>query len=342
MRPVGLDLVAARAAHTASSLTSGEVLVAGGCVVDGCGEATANTFIVAGDGSSARAGPGMLSPRDSHTATVIRGDVYLAGGFSGEGVPPLATVDVYRAGSSAIEPFGTLTQARGGHAAALMGDGSTALVAGGWIRSRTYASSVEILDPALGVVSAPDLPWAADALDAVTLADGRVLVTGGQIAPGVATDAAAIYDRAAASWRVVGPLTTARLKHSSVLLDDGRVFIFGGSPDDERLLATTELFDPVTGTFDVGPPLNEPRYKMPGGAVALPNGRVLIGGGGRTVELVDVPNATTDVVAKLDGRDSFGTLSALADDAYIVLGGYDERINLSRDYTVVRPTDAGG
>src|SRR3954451_24424859 len=43
---VDLRLVAARAAHTATALPNGAILIAGGCVVDGCGTASDQTFII--------------------------------------------------------------------------------------------------------------------------------------------------------------------------------------------------------------------------------------------------------------------------------------------------------
>jgi Galactose oxidase, central domain len=90
---VDLSLVAARAAHTASSLPAGRVFVAGGCVVDGCSVATDETFYVADDGRSASPGPDMSVARDNHTAVVLPDDrIALIGGFAGEGAGVVASL----------------------------------------------------------------------------------------------------------------------------------------------------------------------------------------------------------------------------------------------------------
>jgi hypothetical protein len=332
---VALDEVAARAAHTATTLSSGAVFVAGGCVIDGCGTASADTFLLEPDGATAVRGPAMSGPRDGHTATLVGAGVVLAGGFSGEGAGALNSVEIFDPATRTMRSLQPLIQARGGHAAAPLPDGRV-LVVGGWIASHTYTGSAEIIDPATGAVAAaPDAPVAADALDAVALADGRVLVTGGQFRPAQATDAAEIYDPSSNTWTALPPMATPRLKHLSVLLSDGRVLIIGGTSDDEHLLATTEIFDPATNTFSAGPNLTEGRYKMTGGAVAVPGNRVLIGGGGRSVELVDVDDGTAHVVLPLGRRGSFTTINQWGATAFIVLGGYDDRITLLRDYEVV-------
>lgn len=337
---VALSTIAARAAHTATTLPSGAVFVAGGCVIDGCGTATADTFLLELDGASAVRGPSMAQPRDGHTATLVNtGQVVLVGGFSGEGMGALDSVEVFDTGTGAVRQVAPLALARGGQAAAALPDG-TVLVVGGWIASNTYTGTAEIIDPAAGTVrSAPDAPVSADALAAVALRDGRVLVTGGQARPAQATDAAALYDPARGQWRSVGPMLTPRLKHLSILLDDGRVLVLGGTPDDEHLLSSTEIFDPATETFSAGPELAEARYKMTDGATLLPDGRVLIGGGGRSVEVLDVVAGSSRVVASLGERGSFTTVSAWGASSWIVLGGYDDSIRLRRTFQVLTSGD---
>lgn len=305
--------VAARAGHTATALADGTVLVAGGCVTDGCSIATADTALISDDAASVEAGPRMSEPRVTHTATRLPGSrVVLIGGFLGVGEGVTPTVDIldpdglFRAGPA-------LHVARGGHGAVALADGRV-LVVGGWIGTHRYTDSVELVDLARNAItSAPSLPWAADALEAVRLEDGRVLVTGGRVSSGVGTDRAAVFDAASGTWTEIGPMLTARFKHAAVPLDDGRVLVIGGTPDDRELLDTTEVFDPQTMTFSPGPRMAEPRYKLSGGAAALPGARVLVGAGGRSVELLDVPLGTTRPVAQLEGVASFATVTLLAD-----------------------------
>jgi len=286
------------------------------------------------------AGPTLLTPRDSHTANVISdGRVVLVGGYPGEGAGVLSSIEVFDADT--ISSQLDLVQARGGHASAVVADGEV-LVVGGWISSRTYTATAELIDADAGTVTQlPDLPWAADALDAVTLQDGRVLVTGGQIAAGIPTAEAAIYDPTTGQWVSVDPMRTARLKHFSVVLGDGRVLVMGGDIGNESITATTEIFDPATLTFTFGPDMGEPRYKFPGGALALNDNRVLIAGGGRSAEIVDIESGTTSVVAGFQQVGSFATLSRLGNGDFIIIGGYDDRITLRRTAIIVDSATVG-
>jgi hypothetical protein len=303
------------------------VLVAGGCVVDGCTRATDSAVVL--DRTTRRSSSTMFGPRDAHTATRLDdGTVLVVGGFAAEGEPALATAELFDPGRAQWVRVGSVATGRGGHAAALLGDGRV-LVAGGWTGPGRYTASTELFDPRTATFTAgPALPAPVNSVAAVGLADGSVLVTGGQTDPTTATADATLV-RPDGHAVATGPLLHPRFKHTMVRLPGGEVLVIGGTSDDEVLLDSTEIYDPVRGTFRDGPRLQEARYKLSGSATLLPDGRVLVAGGGLGVEVVDpVRGASTLVTAAGTGWSSFSTVSVLGDTAR-VLGGYDRRIGLT-------------
>lgn len=78
-------------------------------------------------------------------------------------------------------------------------------------------------------------------------------------------------------WVLTGSLNVARINHTATLLPDGQVLVAGGSDDDGNLLASAELFDPVTGTWSFTGPMTSPRAGH--FAALLPNGTVAAVGG---------------------------------------------------------------
>ena len=299
--------LAARAAHTMTALAGGGLLVAGGCDVDGCVEATASTFVLSG--AAATQVGDLAEARDAHTAVRLRdGRVLVVGGFAGEGRPPLASAELFDPATGGWTTTGSLALGRGGHAAALLGDGRV-LVAGGWVGPSTYTDTTEVFDPTTGVFSpGPRLPAAADGLAAAPLPDGCALVVGGQVSSQVA-DGRATSICPDGTARQVEPLATARFKHGIVVLESGRVLVVGGTPDDTALLRSTEVFDPASRRFRAGPDLVSGRYKLTDSVVALPGDRAVVAGGGDGVEVVDVGADRATPVAALDGgRRSFSTV----------------------------------
>jgi hypothetical protein len=85
------------------------------------------------------------------------------------------------------------------------------------------------------------------------------------------------------AWTTTGALSAPRWLHSVVTLADGRPFVIGGtaqpfnSSNDLVPLATTEIYDPSTGTWAAGPPLSTARELL--SATVLVDGRVLVAGG---------------------------------------------------------------
>ena len=142
--PAATDL-ARRAVHTATELGDGTALVAGGCDVDGCSEATASVALLTSTG--ARSLSALSAPRDGHAAVLLDdGRVLVVGGYTGENRPPLATTEIFDPSRVRWQSGGALATARGGHAAARLGDGRM-LVAGGWQGPGTYLAKTEIFDP---------------------------------------------------------------------------------------------------------------------------------------------------------------------------------------------------
>jgi hypothetical protein len=318
----------ARAAHTATGLDDGSVLVAGGCNVDGCTSATSSAILL-DVGGTIEVGS-MYTARDAHTAIGLEsGQVLVAGGFAAEGQPPLASGEVYDPSTRTWTSAPAMTLGRGGHAAARLADGRVVEI-GGWVGPHRYTATTEIYDPQNGRFElGATLPIAADSLAAVTLADGTVLVTGGQVRPGVATASAAVLSSDGKSIQVVGPLRQPRFKHTMVRLPSGQVLVIGGAGNNDTILSSTEIYDPQNRRFRPGPTMTAGRYKLTDSASVLPDGRVVVAGGGPGLEIID-PLRRSSKRARDGGAvyASFSTASVVGDTVWVV-GGYDRAIRLT-------------
>jgi hypothetical protein len=143
----------------------------------------------------------------------------------------------------------------------------------------------------------------------LALADGRVLVTGGEapetsttLPPDTvdgepATATAEAFSTATNRFTPVGPMTIGREGHTMIQLADGRVLVFGGysgSMPDQANLASAELFDPASGTFVPTGSMQRARNNGTVVPIRLRDGRILVIGG------ADVDGATSfDAAAQL-------------------------------------------
>ncbi len=221
--------------------------------------------------------PSLSETRASHTATLLPdGRVLVAGGFrkgpDGRSQIYSATTEMYAGGAFRAGP--RLREARAGHSATLLADG-TVLVAGGWNETGMLASA-ELLDARRGAfVAAGALGRPRGGFTATRLRDGRVLYAGG--GDGTATPSAEIYDPATGRFVETGSMATPRLGHTATLLADGTVLVAGGARARGDVLASAEIYDPRSGTFAPTAGLGTARYKH--AAATLADGRVLVVGG---------------------------------------------------------------
>ena len=89
-------------------------------------------------------------------------------------------------------------------------------------------STAEILDADGKFLSVTPMSTARAGHACAALEDGTVLVAGGDIGNGAATNSAEIYDPVAANWRNLAPTVSPRIGATASVLRDGRVLIAGG------------------------------------------------------------------------------------------------------------------
>lgn len=158
-------------------------------------------------------------------------------------------------------------------------DGRVLLV-GGTLRNGKPSPTTEIYDPGRSSWSdASDLPVAVANPTATLLADGRVLVAGGEAnaQTGLAVNTSWLFNPTSASWTKAPPMIERRFLSSAVRLVDGRVLVVGGNSTATSPATTTEIFDPATSKWTNGAPM--PVERLSPRTVVLQDGRVVVTGG---------------------------------------------------------------
>ena len=319
------SLETARAAHTATTLPSGQVLVAGG-MSDGGGSLASVELFDPAHNTVQALGP-LAEGRAGHTATPLGdGRVLVAGGYNGD---YLASLEVFEPSAKRFRPAGSLVTGRSGHTATLLPDGRV-LFAGGVGRGWTFLDSAELYDPATGRserVGSLSVP--RESHTATLLADGRVLVIGGHRGRRPNQEAigkAEIFSPRTLRFEPAGMLVTPRHKHDAIRLADGRVLVIGGADRSDRVhYAGTELWSPRTAAFGRGPSMSNRRYKIAGTSVLLPRGDVLVTSGAAVAELLDAGSLTfREVPGRFPAAFRFAAAAPLREGDVLVAGGYSD------------------
>ena len=290
---------------SATTLRDGRVLIAGGRPYRHDAPVPSAELFDPVSGTFAPTGS-MAVARDGHAATLLHdGRVLLTGGTGtvgtlengldgGRTTPTI--VEIYDPATGLFERSAAISEGRAGHTATLLPDGRV-LVAGGYAIAGSTCpmqSTIEILDPASGtsaVIGHLATPRAQHT--ATLLPDGRVLIAGGIAGPAQSAEcpdappflaSSELIDPSTGTSSATGALLTERAGHSATLLDDGRVFIAGGT-NQFGSPRSAELYDPATGNFSATAPAGSEH--LFGSAPKLADGRVFLAGANDGSEIYD-------------------------------------------------------
>jgi Galactose oxidase, central domain len=85
-----------------------------------------------------------------------------------------------------------------------------------------------------------------DEQTATLLANGKVLIAGGESLSGNSTATTELYDPLTGAWTLTGNMHAGRLEHAAVLLKNGTVLVSGG----KRVTAATVTFLPSAEIYN--------------------------------------------------------------------------------------------
>jgi N-acetylneuraminic acid mutarotase len=263
----------------------------------------------------------------------VNGKVLVVGGLIG--CTPFCnttnSVEIYDPATSAWNAAGSMGLRRGNHIAVRLQNGKV-LVAGGYSAPGLLLADSGLYDPDTGTWSATgSLSVARQFHSAALLPNGKVLVTGGlrfQSGQFFVLNSAELYDPATGSWSSAGTMNSPRFFHITTLLPNGKVLVASGSNNTDPLtpVKSGELYDPASGSWTLTGELNTGRVGAT--ETLLPNGKVLVAGGGPNdadgldnVELYDPAAEEWSATGSLAVPRQAHTATLLPNGKVLVVGG---------------------
>jgi hypothetical protein len=235
------SMISARSSHTATLLSNGKVLLAGG---QNAGSTALNSAELFDPLTNSFTATGALSSaRTGHRAIMLTtGNVLFTGGVSASN-QTLSSTELYNPTTGQFSAGNAMNSPRSSHAMTVTAGGRV-LITGGY--HSNALSSTEMYNPVSGMFYSVDsMLTARTNHTAVTLQNGKVLVAGGYDGSNY-LDSTELFDPVAESFVTSAAMANRRQYLRSVLLADGRVLLSGGRSAATTYVGTSELFDPAS------------------------------------------------------------------------------------------------
>jgi hypothetical protein len=278
----------ARAYHTATILTNGTVLVAGGFGYDEyySGYLNSTELYDASTGLWTMTG-NMSAVRYGHIASILmNGKVLVAGGYSYVGQQFISSnsAELYDPSTGFWTITSSMSGARAFHTATILTSGKV-LIAGGYgFDGQNYYlfNSAELYDPSTGLwIMTGNMSAIRYGHTASILTNGNVLVAGGYTFDGqnyYLFNSTELYDPSTGLWTRTGSMTAGRYLHTASVLANGKVLVAGGlNTVGNQYFNSTEIYDSLTGLWTNAGEMITAREGH--ASASLLNGTVLTTGG---------------------------------------------------------------
>src|SRR6185369_8367153 len=272
------SMITPRYFHTATLLTNGQVLVAGG--EDSSFEPTGSAELYDPATGIWTATGSLGTGRQMHTATLLpNGMVLVVGGWN-HGLGYLSSAELYDPAAGIWRRTGPLVTGRSAHTATSL-PGGKVLVAGGFNPTGGGLASTELYDLSTetwfptGAMTERRINHTATLLE-----DGTVLVAAGFL--GTWLEGTELYSPVTDRWTRLGSLTDAHEQHTATMLPGGKVLVVGGCGVGSNLvgaLASVEVYDANLKHWSAGTLMDYPRSGHT--ATLLRSGKLLVVGGSR-------------------------------------------------------------
>lgn len=250
----------ARAEHTATLISGcncpadGKVLIAGGTAAANGSTLRSAELYDPATGKFTATGA-MKATRARHSATLLAsgplaGNVLVAGGASDESGGDVATAELYDPVAGQFTSTGRMITPRETHSATWLSPSVVAgtlagsvLIAGGGDVSAP-SDSAEVFNPQTATFSPVGAMTTARTLQAaVLLANGRVLIAGGQGSETEFLLSSELFDPAHATFSATGQMNNVHAGATATVLENGNALIAGGRSN------WADLYNTAAGTF---------------------------------------------------------------------------------------------